>query len=230
MSKAKKLFYQDDIILSGIIEVDETFLANGKKWQRWGSLSTRKAPIIGLIERGGKVVIKCIPDRSEFVMEEIIRKHVIEGSVIYTDGWLGYRNLQKWYTHDYVDHSAREYKRGEVHTNNIDNIWKQLKNNIRGAHHSISNKHAQDYCDEVAYKINNRHRKPFERFNELLLRAVKIGSFPGSKSIPKGKIVTVPFTKYVSHESTSNVRTLTSCDLEEISKADNGVIDQVKVR
>lgn len=175
-----KCLYEDTEIqkLSGIVEVDECFLCTGTRWTRWNGLSKRKEPILGLKQREGRLIIKMIETRSQRILEEIIREHVEEGSIIYTDGFLSYRNLQNWYNHEWLDHSSHEYVRAdnpEIHTNNIENVWMQLKKSIRGANHSISRQHVKRYCDEVSYRINYKHLTVVQRFHDILLRAVDYG-------------------------------------------------------
>lgn len=162
----------ENIKLSGIVEVDEAFVSPKNNWSRWGAICIRKAPVLGLIERGGKVVVKCIEDRKRDTILEMIEKYVEPGSIIYTDGYSGYRRLPKYYFHDYVNHSEREYVRDEVHTNSIEGFWSYFKKSIRNAHHSISDKHLQSYLDESAFRFNNRHLSQMDRFNMILKRCV----------------------------------------------------------
>lgn len=157
--------------LSGVVEVDEVFLSRDKIG-RWGAISTRKQPIIGMIERGGKVIVRCVNDRFEKTLTNLILKYVEPESTIYTDSWLGYKNLDKYYFHEWVNHKEREYVRGTTHTNNIEGFWAIMKRSIRGAHHTISPKHAQIYCDQITFLFNRRHLTPIERFDEILLRCI----------------------------------------------------------
>lgn len=155
--------------LSGVVEVDECFIGKGKLWQRfYGSVATRKTPILGLIQRGGRVIIKTINSRSTRELEKIIFEYVKPQSTIYTDGWYAYRKLKTQYKHEWVNHSDGEYVRGDVHTNTIENVWGYFKRNIRAGHHHISGKHVQRYCNEVSWKFNNRHLTTMQRFDELL--------------------------------------------------------------
>lgn len=170
-NKIRYCLYQTPRKLNGIVEVDEAFVSKGNKWTRWGGITTRKAPIIGLIERGGFVIIEVIPDRKKSTMIEIIEKYVEKGSTIYTDGYAGYKNI-KGYKHDFVEHSTREYVRGDVHTNTIENVWSTLKKSIRNAHHSVSEKHLQSYLDECAFKLNTRDMSQIEKFNLILYRCL----------------------------------------------------------
>lgn len=160
--------------LSGIVEIDEAFVARNQfnYKTRWGCISTRKTPILGLIERGGKVVISLIPNRSRQQIFQVIKKHVEPGSTIYTDGWVAYKSLSKIYNHDFIEHSNNVYVRGNVHTNTIENVWSHLKKSIRNAHHFVSEIHLAAYCNEVAFRFNYRDLSFAERFNEILFRCL----------------------------------------------------------
>lgn len=169
MHKIRSVLKQDDnLTLSDVVEVDECFVSKGNKWTRWGGLSTRKAPILGIVQRGGQVVIRCVDDRTRATILKLIEKHVEKGTTIYTDGHPSYKSLPEYYIHDYVEHSTREYVRGNVHTNTIEMIWSLLKKSIRLAHHSVSEKHIQSYCDESAWRHNNRHLSGAEKFTKMI--------------------------------------------------------------
>jgi transposase-like protein len=173
--RLRYLLKEPEIIkLSGIVEIDEAFVSKGEmnRWTRWGGITTRKAPILGMIERGGRVIIVPIPDRKRETLHDIIRNHIEPGSTIYTDGWAAYRKLTDDFFHDYVEHSSHEYVRGQVHTNTIENVWRFLKSSIRNAHHSVSEKHIEAYCHEISFRYNYRDLTFTERFNEILHRCL----------------------------------------------------------
>lgn len=47
-------------------------------------------------------------------------------------------------------------------------IFNILKRQINGIHHSVSAKHLQRYCDESAFRYNNRESLQDERFTNAL--------------------------------------------------------------
>ncbi len=160
--------------LSGIVEIDECYLTKSGRWGHWGR-GIRKTPIIGMKQRGGEVRVFSVDNKKRDLMEALIRDNVEEGSTIYTDGCKSYLRLDNWFEHDSVNHREREYVSADnpsIHTNSIENVWSCLKKSIRGAHHSVSQKHLQKYCDEAAYRINYKHLSPIEKFNDLLSRAL----------------------------------------------------------
>ena len=52
--------------------------------------------------------------------------------------------------HQTVNHSVREYVRGQVHTNGIESFWALLKGGYHGTHHHMSPKHLHRYVNEFA--------------------------------------------------------------------------------
>jgi len=69
-----------------------------------------------------------------------------------------------------VNHSAKEYARGQSHTNTIEGFWSLLKRGIVGQYHYLSDKHLNKYILEFCYKYNNRDNTNV--FEKLLSNAV----------------------------------------------------------
>lgn len=128
----------------------------------------QKKTVIGIIERDGKVVLKYIPSANKENMLTFIKKHVPEGSKIYTDEFRGYAQLNKRYSHETVRHAIHVYVAGNVHTNSIENFWSILKRGLYGVYHQVSDKHIERYLNEFAARFNTRKHATDERF-ELFL-------------------------------------------------------------
>lgn len=63
--------------------------------------------------------------------------HIVElGSTIYSDQAAHYNQLTEKYTHEVVNH-LREYVRGSVHTNGMENFWSLLKRGLRGTYVAV---------------------------------------------------------------------------------------------
>lgn len=73
------------------------------------------------------------------------------------------------FEHAAFDHSAKEYVRGDVHTNSIEPFWSQVKRGISGTYVWVSKKHLQTDLREFEYRHNLR-KQPALMF-ELLLQA-----------------------------------------------------------
>jgi transposase len=139
-----------------IVEADELFVG-GKS--RMSEKMSNKTIVFGITERGGDVVTRVVPDRGEFSTSPIIQEFVRPGSKISTDDWNGYQNLvNEGYTHGTVNHSAKEYVRGEWHTNTIEGFWSMVRRTIEGTHIWVSPKHLPKYLGEIEYRWNLRKR------------------------------------------------------------------------
>jgi hypothetical protein len=61
-----------------------------------GTLEKDKPPILGLIERGGQVVIRMLPNVQHVTIKPIIEQVVAKGSLIHTDEYAIYGRLPAW--------------------------------------------------------------------------------------------------------------------------------------
>jgi transposase-like protein len=55
-----------------------------------------------------------------------------------------------------VNHSKKEYVRGNVHTNNLEAFWSLLKRGVVGTFHQVSKDYLPLYLAEFSYRHNNR--------------------------------------------------------------------------
>ncbi len=162
--------------LSNEVEVDETYIGGREKNKHeskqvegtQGRSTKTKTPVLGLVERNGKLVATIIPNTSVKTLTPAVKKYVAEGSVVYTDEWSGYKNMHKIYEHLYVHHKENEFVNGNVYTNTIEGFWGFLKRGIFGIYHYTSKKHLQSYVDEFVYRYNTRKIDDNVRFNSLL--------------------------------------------------------------
>src|SRR5437588_2567331 len=172
--------------MKGAVEADETFIGGKAKFMHWskrnrvirGTGGMDKTPVLGLLERGkdGKLsrvratVAKNLSQRG-------IRGHVLatveKGAHLYTDTTQQYGKgkLPKLYQHEMINH-AREYVRGQVHTNSLENFWSLLKRAIKGTYISVDPFHLFGYVDEQMPGFNNRATNDRGRFVNVLAAIV----------------------------------------------------------
>ncbi len=60
-----------------------------------------------------------------------------------------------------------EYVRGHIHTNGIENFWSLLKRSLRGTYVSVDPAHLLAYCDEQAFRFNERKDSDGMRFRTV---------------------------------------------------------------
>src|SRR5947209_6327921 len=140
--------------MAPVVEVDETFIGGR---DRIGH--DDKAVILGMVERHGDVQTRLVPGRHRKDIIPHVASWVIEGSHVMTDDAPLYKHLtlRGGYIHESVNHSEKEYVRGDAHTNTIEAFWAMLQRGIAGTYIHVSRKHLQKYLWEFEYRWNLRH-------------------------------------------------------------------------
>lgn len=156
--------------LSGHIEADETYVGGKKKAVKGkrGRGTPGKTIVFGMLARGGRVITKVVPDTTMYTLHGLVEKYVEKGSTISTDEYVSYNLLDaKGYKHDRVNHSKKEYVRGDVHVNGLESYWARIKLSIRGTHIHVSSKYLSFYVKEFEFRHNARKR-PGQMLPDLL--------------------------------------------------------------
>ncbi|MGD0669327.1 MAG: IS1595 family transposase [Bryobacteraceae bacterium] len=173
MFKQIRTLMSEDISLEGSpVEIDEMY-AGGRRKNGTGRPmrgDKTKTPVMGMVERRGRVVARTIPDCTSKTLLRNVKKYVLPESTIYTDelksdGGIGHMN--NGYQHRRINHSTGIYVTGDVHTNTIEGFWSLIKRGISGSHHAVSQKFLQTYLDEYAFRYNRRD-VPAPMFKQIL--------------------------------------------------------------
>jgi transposase-like protein len=165
-------------LLRGVVEADETYIGGklrGFKNNQESALHRRdnKTVVLGAIERGGRLRMRIAPNSKEGPVKAFLKDVVADDAeAIYTDSHRSYRGIADHNTrHEYVNHAADEWVRGQVHTNTIESAWSLFDRAVIGAYHKLSVKHLEAYLDEFAFRFNNRNN-PF-LFRDTILALVE---------------------------------------------------------
>lgn len=154
--------------LSGEVEADETFMGGKlreteRRQRRAARAENRALPlserpvVFGAVERGGRIRATVVPHSGGAVLKAKIREYVLPPAMIFTDEYRGYQGLRRGgYFHRRINHRARIYVQGEVHTQTIDGFFGHFKTDVRGTHHSISKRWLPGYLNEWVWKWNRR--------------------------------------------------------------------------
>ena len=159
---------QDGGKLRGTVEVDECYIGGRGRWKghrpRGRPNPRDKAPVVGLVERGGRVRALAVADVTAKTLKGAIREHVETSARLMTDEYQCYRGLAREFpSHETVCHSAGEYVRGDAYTNTVEGFFSILKRGINGTFHAVSRKHLHRYLSEFEFRYNTRWLDDGER-------------------------------------------------------------------
>ena len=150
-------------LLTGRVEVDECYVG-GLEEGLPGRLNLEKAlVVIAAQEDGpgtGRIRMRQIPDASAESLMSFVQDAVAPGSVIHTDGWLGYLPLEsKGYEHE-VTFLKRKKKTPSELMPRVHRVISLLKRWLIGTHQgAVSHKHLDSYLDEFTFRFNRRRSK-----------------------------------------------------------------------
>ena len=173
LQRIRKCFnFENKTVLSNEVEIDEVYLggvSSKSKGQPGGQgRSTKyKTPVLGMVERGGKLnAIKVPNTKGSTIIPNVVK--YIKDAIVYTDEWVGYKNVKDLFEHYIIKHGENEYVRGKVYTNTIEGFWSLLKRGFIGTYQYISKKHLQIYVDEFVFRYNTKMMSEYDRFIHLL--------------------------------------------------------------
>jgi transposase-like protein len=149
--------------LSGTVEVDETLVGGVQQGGKRGRGTTNSVVVIALETKDfgyGRVRIRHIPDASSTHLHKFISDVVVKGSTVRTDGWTGYKGLNKLnYVHVPTSLSSSKQAPHNVLIA-VHQVCGLLKRWILGTHQGcIVPCHLQSYLEEFTFRFNRRSSK-----------------------------------------------------------------------
>ncbi len=164
--------------LSGIVEVDETFIGGEKHTGKRGRGADGKALVFVAIEKREKVLgrlrLARINNASAQSLEKAIKDNIEDGSIIITDAWKGYGRLKQiGYKHTIV---GKESVIGENLLPGCNLVASLLKRWLNGTlQGAVAHTHLEYYLDEYTFRFNRRtSRSRGKLFYRLLENAMVI--------------------------------------------------------
>ena len=151
--------------LSGTVEVDETYIGGEEPGLRGGRAKGKKVLVGVAVEltepRGyGRCRMAILADGSAASLHAFVTDHVAPGAKVITDGWTGYRGIDKLgYTHQPRSQRAaraRGEDPGEL-LPGVHRVASLAKRWLLGTHQgSVEEAHLGSYLNEFVFRFNRR--------------------------------------------------------------------------
>jgi transposase-like protein len=150
-----------------IVEADEAYHGkkekptpsphrHGRPYIKSGK-SAQKRAVFALVERGGEARAVHMPVVTAKNIREVLVTHADRKSRLHTDESNLYPTVgTEFATHETVNHSAKEYARGDVTTNTVEGFFGVFKRGMNGVYQHCGEQHFQRYLDEFTFRYNNR--------------------------------------------------------------------------
>lgn len=147
--------------LSGVVEVDETYIGGKEPGMRGRSVENKSIVAVAVelnVEGGlGRVRFKQIFDVSSDSLIPFVEEMIKSGSTVKTDGWRGYSGLEKYgYVHD-VNPISESGNPAHESMPGVHRVASLVKRWLLGTHHgSYSPQQLDYYLDEFTFRFNRR--------------------------------------------------------------------------
>jgi transposase-like protein len=149
-----------------------------------GRLNLKKALVVVAAQEDGpgigRIRMRLIVDASADSLMPFVRDSIEPGSVVHTDGWLGYLPLEsKGYKHDVTFLKGKKKTPSELMPR-VQRVISLLKRWLLGTHQgAVSHKHLDYYLDEFTFRFNRRRSKSRGKlFYRLAQQAVTVDPVP----------------------------------------------------
>lgn len=167
--------------LSGITEVDETYVGGPRSGKRGRGAEGKVLVVVAAEKEGkriGRIRLKRVPDASSDSLNKAVQESVEPKATVCTDGWRGYNSLgQLGYTRRI---SRQESAVGENLLPAVNRVASLLKRWLLGTHQgAVEVSHLDYYLDEFTFRFNRRtSRSRGLLFYRLLQESVNIAPVP----------------------------------------------------
>ncbi len=149
------------------VQADETYFGKKavvqKRTKRGKPSHSSQLSVVSLVSEGKARTFHV--DRADAdTVRDILKKNVHSESTLYTDESRLYtKSGDEFAAHEKVKHSAGEYWRDGVTTNNVENFFSVFKRGMKGVYQHCSERHLQRYLSEFDFRYNTRDLKDDER-------------------------------------------------------------------
>jgi transposase-like protein len=162
-----------------VVEADELFIGkpkeifvNGKGWQKVRGYAT-KQKVIALVERGGRARSFHVKDLDAATIRKVLFENIVLDSRLHTDEAHHYdKPGEEFAKHEAVNHSEKEFARGDVTTNNVEGFFSIFRRGMEGVYQHCGEQHLKRYLAEFDFRYSNRAKLGIDDA-ERTTRAIK---------------------------------------------------------
>ena len=168
-------------LLKNIVELDEKYIGGKPRYQNGVThkpgKATEKQCVFVAVERHGPVCSALIDNDRAATISPLVQKFVDPSAHLMTDHNKAYHTIGKLFlSHSWVNHSEKEYARGDVHNNTAESFNALLERAKMGVFHYLSKKHLQRYLNEIGFRWN--HRVPVKKKSSMGKEKIIMKSLP----------------------------------------------------
>jgi transposase len=142
---------------NGVVQVDETLIAKAKVSRNRSARPVSEQWVFGAYDPAKKIGwMQLVEDRSAKTLLPIIQEWCAPGTIVVSDGWKAYNDLQNiGYKHQVVIHADCFVDPvTKVHTNNVENYWQRCKRKLKRMY-GTSRELLPTYLDEFMWDERN---------------------------------------------------------------------------
>jgi transposase-like protein len=198
-----------NIELDHVVEMDEAYLGGKPRHRTQGQTDksvpslatvateqvkrgrgTKKTPVVGIVERNGKIVLKVIERLNFKNMFSLLQENVkTDTAILMTDENPTYFKFDEFVEHFHIKHKEKQYVKGSIHTNTIEGFWSLLKESIKGNQRAISKKYLPFYLvsSQYVYNYRNYSGNLFDKFMKEALATDKSKFYNNYKPVKEVK-------------------------------------------
>jgi len=139
------------------VEADGTYFGGKAKNRANAKTLPSHEAVISLVERGCKVRLRHVPDGTAKALKPILVEAIAKDSHFRTDQSPVYTEIGAGFaSHATVNHSIKEYVRGDAHTNTVEGYFSIFKRGIHGIYHYVGAEYLKRYLGEFGFRYNHR--------------------------------------------------------------------------
>ena len=158
------------------VEVDETYWGNVGKHAKGARSFHHKMKVVTLVERNGEKRSYHLPSVNHKTLFPIMQGQIAAKARLMTDQAGVYEKIgPNFGSHEVVNHTMKEYARGDVTTNTVESSFAILKRGLYGTFHSVSEQHLQRYATEFDFRWNTRQALGFNDADRAAVTLKNIG-------------------------------------------------------